>query len=132
MSSSNEARRIEGIQALVSKLISEEGVAPTDIAVLIVMRETPKFYEALTERRLPRGARWGKRQHRLANHVVIDTVSRFKGLEAAIVILCGFEGCDARVDRELFYVGLSRAKSRVYLVGSSTALGTIRGGYVSD
>jgi superfamily I DNA and RNA helicase len=64
----------------------------------------------------------------LNGHVVIDTVSRFKGLEAAVVILCGFESIDVRADCELLYVGLSRAKSRVYLVGSAPAIERIRGG----
>jgi hypothetical protein len=128
LSSTNEAKRISLIQNLVSRLISEESVAPTDIAVLAVRARPSQFYDELAARRLPRGARWGIRQHRLDDHVVVDTVGRFKGLEAAIVILCGFEGADARADRELFYVGLSRAKSRVYLVGSPVALETIRQG----
>jgi len=128
MSDFNEAKRVVWIQELVSKLISEEGVSPTDIAVLVVRGATQAFYDALAARRLPRGASWGVKQHRVDGHVVIDTVSRFKGLEAAVVILCGFEGADVRADCELFYVGLSRAKSRVYLVGSAPAIKIIRSG----
>jgi superfamily I DNA/RNA helicase len=96
--------------------------------VLVVQGGSQVLYNALAARPLPRGASWGIRQHRLDGSVVIDTVSRFKGLEAAIVILCNFEDVDIRVDCELFYVGLSRAKSRIYLVGSAPAIETIRGG----
>jgi superfamily I DNA and RNA helicase len=128
MSRSSEAKRVGWIQELVSKLISEEGVSPADIAILVVRGATQALFDALASHRLPRGASWGIRQHRLDGHVVVDTVSRFKGLESAIVILCGFEDADARTDCELFYVGLSRAKSRVYLVGSASAIEIIRSG----
>ena len=128
LSASNEAKRVARVQEVVSKLIAEEGVSPTDIAVLVVRDATQALYDAVAAGRLPHGASWGIKQHRLEGHVVIDTVSRFKGLEAAVVILCGFEGADARVDCELLYVGLSRAKSRVYLVGSASAIETICSG----
>jgi AAA domain/Nuclease-related domain/UvrD-like helicase C-terminal domain len=128
MAISNEAKRVAWIQTLVCKLISEEGVSPTDIAVLVVQGGSQALCNALATRPLPRGASWGIRQHRLDGSVVIDTVSRFKGLEAAIVVLCNFEDVDIRVDCELCYVGLSRAKSRIYLVGGAAAIETIRGG----
>jgi len=53
---------------------------------------------------------------------VVDTVSRFKGLEASIVFLCGIESANEDLDRELIYVGLSRAKSRIALVGNHRAV----------
>jgi len=120
-------KRIAWIHTLVGKLISEERVSATDIAVLVVKGGSQSFSNALAARSLPKGASWGNKQHRLDGSVVIDTVSRFKGLEAAIVILCNFEDADSRADCELFYVGLSRAKSRIYLVGSAPAIKTIRG-----
>jgi hypothetical protein len=46
----------------------------------------------------------------------------FKGLEAAVVFLCGFETAASGTCPELLYVGLSRAKSRVFLVGSDAAI----------
>lgn len=123
----SQEKRVAWIQTLVAKLISEEGVSPTDIAVLIVKDGSQSLYSALAARPLPKGVGWGIKQHRLDRSVVIDTVSRFKGLEAAIVILCNFEYADNLVDRELFYVGLSRAKSRIYLVGSASAIENLRG-----
>jgi superfamily I DNA and RNA helicase len=128
MTISNEPKRIAAIQALVSKLISEEGVSPTDIAVLAVRGGSPLLYNALAAHHLPRGTNWAIQQHRIDGTVVIDTVSRFKGLEAAIIILCNFEDADPQIDRELFYVGLSRAKSRIYLVGSASAIEIVRRG----
>ena len=53
-----------------------------------------------------------------AESVLVDTVSRFKGLESAIVFLWGLQQLHPDIDRESLYVGFSRAKSRLYLVGT--------------
>jgi UvrD-like helicase C-terminal domain/AAA domain/Nuclease-related domain len=109
------------IAAAVTKLIMDEQMAPEDIAILVVRDSKQPLYDALRGKPLPRGALWGVERHRTAATVVVDTVPRFKGLEAAIVFLCGMETVSDELDRELVYVGLSRAKSRVILVGSRRA-----------
>jgi superfamily I DNA and RNA helicase len=53
--------------------------------------------------------------------LTVDTVARFKGLERAVVILWAFDSCDVSVDRETLYVGMSRAKSVLYICGSREA-----------
>ena len=53
--------------------------------------------------------------------VLMDTVKRFKGLEAAIVFLWLPPVPSDMDDREALYVGLSRAKSMVYIVGTESA-----------
>jgi hypothetical protein len=120
------ANSIEGqavrIVAAVTKLIVEEQVAPEEIVVLVVRDPKQALYAILKAKPLPRGTQWGIEQHRIERAVVVDTVSRFKGLEAAIVFLCGFESISEELDRELIYVGLSRAKSRVALVGTDRAI----------
>lgn len=106
------------IAAAVTKLIMDEQVAPEDIAILVVRDSKQPLYGALSAKPLPRGAQWGIERHRTAAAVVVDTVPRFKGLEATIVFLCGMETVNEELDRELVYVGLSRAKSRIMLVGT--------------
>lgn len=49
------------------------------------------------------------------------------GLEAPIVFLCGMEHLSEELDRELIYVGLSRAKSRITLVGTQRAISNLVG-----
>ena len=49
--------------------------------------------------------------------VRVDTLQRFKGLEASIVFLWGADELDPKIDQELLYVTLSRAKFRLFLVG---------------
>lgn len=58
--------------------------------------------------------------HMLIAHkgVRVDTVRRFKGLEADVVFLWGIDALPHAEEQEMFYVGLSRAKSRLTVVGS--------------
>ena len=57
----------------------------------------------------------------LPNSVLVDTIHRYKGLEAAIVVLWGIDELDPMTNRGSLYVALSRAKSRLHLVGSELA-----------
>ncbi len=61
------------------------------------------------------------------NAVTVDTAHRFKGLEAAIVFLWGLDGFDPQSHKQTMYVGLSRAKSRLFLVGTDTTCKAVGG-----
>ncbi|HWO24475.1 MAG TPA: ATP-binding domain-containing protein [Kofleriaceae bacterium] len=105
------------VHAAIVRLIAEHAVTPEDIAVLYVGRDK-KPYSHLQSRPLPKPVRWEEECHRQKGAVLLDTVSRFKGLEAAIVFLWGLDSIPPEDRCDLLYVGLSRAKSRVYLVGT--------------
>jgi superfamily I DNA and RNA helicase len=47
----------------------------------------------------------------------LDTVQRFKGLEAGVLYVWGADQFDRERDKELLYVTITRAKSRLFLVG---------------
>ncbi len=98
-------------------LLDSERVDPEYLAVLVPCRDHRSFYQLLDERPLPRPARWAVEDHATTNGVRVDTVQRFKGLEAPVVYLWGADEFDQGRDRELLYVTLSRAKSRLFLVG---------------
>lgn len=115
---SEQARQIH---ATISHLISIEKVVPSDIAVLVAGKSKQRFYDLLRQYTLPGGSKWSIEQHRIGNTVLVDTVHRFKGLETAIEFLWGFDQLDAATDRETLYVGVSRAKSRLYLCGTELA-----------
>ena len=51
--------------------------------------------------------------------IIVGTVKRFKGLESQVLFLWGLEGIEQESDRELLYVGLTRAKGRLFCVGAS-------------
>lgn len=120
------------IASAVTKLIVEEEVRPEDIAVLVMRDLKQPLYEALRAKPLPRRAHWAVERHRVQRGVLVDTVSRFKGLEAAIIFFCGLELVSGELDRELIYVGLSRCKSRIVLVGTEHATQRLLGNRLSD
>jgi superfamily I DNA/RNA helicase len=80
------------------------------------------LYELLQAHRLPGGISWSEGTAGRKNAILVDTVSRFKGLEAPVVILwLGDEIIDGGY-QELLYVGITRAKSLLYVVGSKLTL----------
>jgi superfamily I DNA and RNA helicase len=108
----------------VSRLLGKEGVAAQQIVVLVLGRPKHHFYGALTRCSLGAKARWSIEVHD-SSTVVIDTVKRFKGLEASIVFLWLPALLSDLDDREGLYVGLSRAKSIIYLVGPESACAAV-------
>ena len=117
-----QARRLH---ARVVDLIAREAVAPHRIVVLVADSECKReHFDALLGLPLPQPARWRKSEDGPAgeNDVRLDTVARFKGLEAPVVFLWGLDGLDPANRRELLYVGISRAQSALYAVGNRSAL----------
>jgi hypothetical protein len=109
------------LHSLVSSLLSAERVESKDIVVLVVGHAKNAYFEALRSRTLPKGVKYSIEAHRVHDTVLVDTVGRFKGLEASILILWGLDEFDPNQDREALYVAFSRAKSRLHLFGTQVA-----------
>jgi superfamily I DNA/RNA helicase len=110
------------IGRLVTKLVAEEHISPHQIAILLCdgsLRE--QCERLLKEAPIPKTARLGRLEDYRPGVVVVDTVARFKGLERAVIILWAFDDSNPASDRETLYVGMSRAKSILYLSGSRGA-----------
>ncbi|MBU2805761.1 ATP-binding domain-containing protein, partial [Acidithiobacillus ferridurans] len=106
------------INARIVDLIARQGVAPGDIAVLVAdALHKAEYYAALRRLPLPKPATWLEEGVRGKSTVLIDTIQRFKGLESPIVILWGLDTIDLSQRQELLYVGTSRAKSLLVIVG---------------
>ena len=106
----------------ISNLISVHKVKPEDISVLILnSSEITKNANELKSETLPDSAEWILKGFQGKNNVLIDTVRRFKGLESEIVFLWGIDDINLNPSEDLLYVGISRAKSILYLVGSNTS-----------
>ena len=106
------------IKALVSHLIVDEKVNSDDIVVLVLDDNKHLYYKALELTGNPNTAKWSFESLWNKSTVLVDTAKRFKGLEAGVVILWGIEHLNCQRDRELLYVALSRARSRLYIVGT--------------
>ncbi|CAG9234820.1 nuclease-related domain-containing DEAD/DEAH box helicase [Burkholderia vietnamiensis] len=101
------------------QLLQGEKVAPSDIAVLLAKTPKQALFDRLSRTTLPGGVGWSL-ENRARNAIFVDTVSRFKGLEAPIVILWIGSESLTEESRETLYVGLSRAKHLLHVVGDET------------
>lgn len=107
----------EKIHKLVSKFIADDDVPPNNIVILIAGEKLEEYANFLLHLTLPKGIRYSKKEHRVKDTVLIESVGRFKGLEAEIIILWGIDDFDPENDCEILYVAFSRAKSRVFIAG---------------
>lgn len=114
--------------ALIVDLIARESVSAGSIVVLIAdAAHKTEYYRLLKRQTLPRPATWVEEATRGEHTVLIDTVQRFKGLEAPIVILWGLDAINPQHSEELLYVAMSRAKSLLVVVGTPATCAAIRG-----
>jgi len=115
------------INAQIVHLVDRQGVAPGDITVLIAdaLRKAD-YYATLRRLPLPKPAIWCEEGIRSGNTVLIDTIQRFKGLESPVVILWGLDTIDLARSEELLYVGISRAKSLLVVVGTRATCTTFK------
>lgn len=110
------------IAARVGRWLSNEALPAGEIAVLLAKPHKAELFPLLTVHRLPGGVDWAEGRHGQSNSVLVETVHRFKGLEAtAVVLWLGDEVLD-RGQLETLYVGITRAKSLLSIVGSTAAL----------
>jgi superfamily I DNA/RNA helicase len=109
----NSDEVINEICTEISSLRNIEGVELSDIAVLSNDKEfLRKLRFALTNSRImhcPAG-------NRVLSAVVVDSVLNFKGLESSVVLLHSLN--EEGNDRELSYVGTSRARNYLHIYAS--------------
>ena len=115
-------KQAQKLKHLVSELLTREEVGNSEIAVLVLDERKDRYYEALQNAGQPSGNRWSIETLWQPGTVLVDSVRRFKGLEAAVIILWGLEEMDLDRDKELLYVALSRAKSRIYILCDQAVL----------
>lgn len=112
----------KAIGGVVTRLLTDEAVEPHDIAILLCdSSDRLERERVLQNLPLPKTAKLGRIEDFDKGRLTVDTVARFKGLERSVIILWAFDRPNFGVDRETFYVGMSRAKSVLYLCGTRTA-----------
>ena len=116
----------DAVAKRVRQWVQVEGLKPEDVAVLVAKRPKGFAYDLLEQRAEAAGAKWVFEAHGKAKCVLVDTVARFKGLEAqAVVLWVGDEVVD-EAQWETLYVGSTRAKSLLNIVGSPKAVKELR------
>jgi ATP-dependent exoDNAse (exonuclease V) alpha subunit len=58
--------------------------------------------------------------------VAVETIHRFKGLEADVAIVV-LDELESEQDRALAYIGISRARAHVVVCGPGTVLAAVAG-----
>jgi ATP-dependent exoDNAse (exonuclease V) beta subunit len=114
------------IVARIAQWLGRDGLKPGDIAVLVAKTPKSYAYELLSEAMRNSVVKFVFADHGAVGGVLVDTVSRFKGLEShAVVLWVGDEVVDEE-RKETMYVGVTRAKSLLAVVGSNWALKKLR------
>ncbi|WP_406231800.1 NERD domain-containing protein [Isoptericola jiangsuensis] len=109
---------------IVAQLLSAS-VSPESIVVLLAKQPKSYLWKLLQAHKLPGGVAWSIESPGREDSVLVETVGRFKGLESQVVVLwLGDELVDG-AHWEMVYVGVTRAKSLLYIVGSKRALSAI-------
>lgn len=108
----------EDVALHVAGLITDEGVRAEDIVVLVLdARRKHADYPAIEAALARRGVPFARERHGERGCVLVETAGRFKGLEAAVVVLWA-NGCLPEEERRKFlYVAESRARSLLVLSG---------------
>jgi hypothetical protein len=112
------AEQARTLHTAVVDLIAKQGLEPSQIGVLICGEPKEMFFRVLRAKPVPKGANWLVEGSVTDRGIRLETVKRFKGLEADVVFLWGIDSMPLGEQREVLYVGISRAKSRLTLVGT--------------
>ena len=112
---SSMEQQVKEIDKVVSQLIKNDGIAPKDIAVLVLGR----YSQA---KRLLKSSKnngmWSYQEPSPKEKVLVETAKRFKGLEAKLILL--WVANPESMDKELLYVSISRARFRLWIVGDKS------------
>jgi hypothetical protein len=133
------AATLEALRKVLHRLRVEEDVPPWHIAVLTgarleesaVWRQRRFGNEVLDNPAVDdQGKHLGAAAHEtpeLASDAILcDTIRRFKGLERPVVVLVELDGVAPDKLDALLYVGASRARQHLVVIGSATVLGRLR------
>ncbi len=104
-------------------MIGTDGVLPEDLAILVINEDEIRILE---DQKNISGChlKTCRCDNPLVGHVVIDTLRRFKGLERSVVIMPASKALMR--EPELVYVGLTRARTHLSIVGEESVVEQIK------
>ena len=104
----------ELLEQIVLRLL-RDGIAPDDIALLSALKYERSAACELTAAEVSRDRKNRK------GKILFSTVHAFKGLESPVVILIDFENLNYDSQKNLLYVGMTRARSGLYMILGANA-----------
>jgi superfamily I DNA and RNA helicase len=104
-------------------MLTDPGISPSDIVVLVSSTQNlSRMKGELAEKKISNSTNWTANHRPNHNEVLIETVKRFKGLEARIVLLWLDDAGVTPIEGEELYVGSSRARSQLIIVSTNNVL----------
>lgn len=123
-----DEQQADAVAHRVRRWLVDDALRPEDVVVLIARKPKAYVYGQLRANSIHGGVAWAIEDHRRTRSVLVDTVARYKGLEAqAVVLWLGDDVIDAE-QWETVYVGATRAKSLLCVIGSHRTLKALRAG----
>lgn len=120
------SEQAQAIMSRVTQWVTRDGLQASDVAVLVAKKPKGYAFELLGDAAKDCPLKLVYSDHGASGVVLVETVSRFKGLEAhAVVLWVGDDVTDEDM-KETMYVGVTRAKSLLAVVGSNRALKKLR------
>ena len=111
----------ERLRKLLHQLIREEGIKESDIVILTGLNIDQS--ELIDKKQIgPFLIKNLAQSH--SDHIVFDSIRRFKGLDKPIVIL--IELTQVMTATELLYVALTRARSQLFVIGNEDVLRQVK------
>lgn len=102
----------------VLTMLLEEGVQPEDIVILAPSRYENSIVSSLLNVRGVPISDLGDIAGEPGKCIVFSTIHAFKGMESPVIVLCGISGISSNEEKALLYVGMSRARSQLIVIGS--------------
>ncbi len=115
------------LAAELTRWVNEDRIQAHDIAVLVLDSTRKQLAYDAARRAFGRSLPLSVERHGHPGHVLIDTVARFKGLEALVVVVWVTGPMGGEAAGALRYVGFSRARSLLALVGDRSDLEWAKG-----
>jgi hypothetical protein len=134
----SDAEVVEAVRRLLHRLRVDEGVTPWDIAVLsgVSLEDSAVWKHRTFGNEVLWNGQVDDAGHTLGlasslvpappdDAILCDSIRRFKGLERPVVVLVELRADDRRLD-QMLYVGASRARQHLAVVGSAAVLERLR------
>lgn len=112
------ADQLSYLQAILNALF-RDSVKPDDIVILSPVRKDRSVVAELTEYPVSFDL-----ENRIGR-IFFSTIQGFKGLESPVVILTDFDQIDYTSQKNLLYVGMTRARSALYVLLADKAKNTL-------
>ncbi len=115
ISAENEQEARAALQRVLHRLVNEEGLSSDDIMLLTPASERRSQWKA--DQMLGNFILTWDMATEMRDALRVCTIYRFKGLESAVVILTELDQAHEEIRDQLVYVGLSRARHHVVVIG---------------